>query len=354
MRIALISTPFVACPPSNYGGTELIVYELAEGLVKRGHQVVLYATGDSRTSAELRYIYPEAVWPPAFLTEMEHVAFCYQDMLKARIPFDIVHAHSVTALQLARLMPATPMVYTVHHKKEEDLSRIYTLHSEAHYVFISDRQQAIEAVLAKSSTIHHGLEPSRYPFNADPGEYFAFLGRFAPYKGLLTAIDVASQAGVTLRIAGQVHDEIEYYEQQLKPRFSDPGIEYIGSADHAMKVELLSGARALLFPIAWEEPFGLVMIEAMLCGTPVLAFGRGSVPEVVDDGITGFVVRDRDEMLARIHDVHLLDRATVRRHAVRRFGVERMVDDYLRLYQDILADKQEPARELQSVYSTAI
>lgn len=354
MRIALISTPFVACPPVNYGGTELIVYELAEGLVERGHEVILYATGDSHTQAELRFFYEQALWPPAFLTEMEHVAFSLQDISKRHPPIDIVHAHSATALQMARFLPDIPMVYTIHHKQEADLSDIYQLHANTHYVLISDRQRQIEAPLQQAVTIHHGLEPGRYRFNDKAGDYLAFLGRFAPYKGPLTAIEVAKRSGLPLRIAGRVHVEMDYYETQLKPRFSEPGIEYIGVAEHATKVELLSGARALLFPIEWEEPFGLVMIEAMLCGTPVIAFRRGSVPEVVEDGITGFIVDDMDEMVARVQDLHCLDRVQIHQRAVRRFGVDRMVDDYLDLYKRIIAGRQERDSELRPLYSNVV
>lgn len=183
MRIALISTPFVACPPANYGGTELIAYQLAEGYIKRGHDVVLYATGDSRTSANLRYRFERAVWPPSPLIEVEHVSHAMHDILRQSRPFDVIHAHSAIALQMARFVPEVPFVYTVHHRREANLTQLYQQHPEASYVFISERQRSLEEPLAQSTVIHHGLPPETYPFSAEPADYLAFLGRFAPYKG---------------------------------------------------------------------------------------------------------------------------------------------------------------------------
>lgn len=350
MRIALISTPYVACPPASYGGTELIVHQLAEGYVKRGHDVLLYATADSRTSATLKYCFDQPVWPPDPLIGVEHVTFAVQDILKQPGTVDIVHGHGPISLLMAPLLEGLPFVYTVHHRQEDNLSQIYRRHPQTQFVFISERQRALEAPLPRSSVIHHGLSPDVYPFSPAVGDYLAFLGRFAPYKGPLEAITVARQAGLPLRMGGRLHREDLARDQAgflrvLEEGLRQPGVEYLGPVDHPRKVDLLSHARALLFPIRWEEPFGLVMIESMLCGTPVLAFGHGSVPELIEDGVTGFIVRDEAEMLARLQDLPGLDRARIRTEAIRRFSTERMVEDYLALYASVLA-KRESTHEI--------
>ncbi|MEW6352804.1 MAG: glycosyltransferase family 4 protein [Pseudomonadota bacterium] len=356
MRIALISTPCVSCPPKTYGGTELIIHQLAEDLVERGHRVVIYATGDSRTRAELRYCYEQALWPPSPLTELQHVAHAYGDILRRAESFDIIHTHSVHALILSKFIGDAPVVHTVHHHREDELSHIYSRHRDAHYIFISERQRSLETPLPRARVIHHGLQPQHYPFVEHSQNYVAFLGRLSACKGPATAIDVARRAGVRLRIAGDVHGEDHaFYEKHLVPRLTQPGVEYLGPVNHAQKVDLLGNARAVLFPIDWEEPFGLVMIEAMLCGTPVVAFARGSVPEIVDEGITGYKVHNADEMLARLDAAARLDRARVRRHAVQRFSAVRMTDEHLAYYRTLRGVRRaEPHRELPAaLYGTA-
>src|SRR3990172_1489614 len=338
MRIALLSTPCVSCPPQTYGGTELVVHQLAEGYVKRGHQVVLYATGDSCTSAELRYRYARAVWPPSALSELDHVSYAYHDIRQRKKPFDIIHSHSIPALLISKLLDdSPPIVHTIHHSRDEILSDVYQRHPTIDYIFISNRQRSLEVSLPHATVIHHGLQAERYPFQPAGQDYVAFIGRFAPYKGPLVAIEVARRAGLRLRIAGDVHDvDRAFYEQHLVPRLHTSDIEYLGPANHQQKVELLGHARATLFPISWEEPFGLVMIESMLCGTPVIAFARGSVPEIIDEGVTGYVVHDADEMLMRLDDAARLDRARIRQHAVKRFGIDRMVDEHLAYYHSLI------------------
>ncbi|MEK8088256.1 glycosyltransferase family 4 protein [Thermithiobacillus plumbiphilus] len=342
MRIALISTPYLACPPANYGGTELIIHQLADAYVKRGHEVLLYATADSRTRATLKHCFDQPVWPPDPLIGMEHVTFAIQDILKQAVPVDVVHGHDPVSMLMSPLLAGIPFVYTVHHAREDHLSQIYQRHSQVRFVFISERQRALELPLPNSSVIYHGLSPEAYPFSPEVGDYLVFLGRFAPYKGPLEAIAVARKAGLPLCMGGRLHREDlarddAGFLQALEEGLRQPGVAYLGAVGHARKVELLSHARALLFPVRWEEPFGLVMIESMLCGTPVLAFEHGSVPELIEDGVTGFIVRDEAEMLARLQDVPGLDRARIRDEAVRRFSGGRMAEEYLALYASMLA-----------------
>ncbi|HET7322636.1 MAG TPA: glycosyltransferase, partial [Longimicrobiaceae bacterium] len=201
----MISTPFLAVPPRDYGGTELIVYELVEGLVERGHRVTLFATGDSSTSAELRYLYPEAQWPPSVMPELNHVSWAVSELFLDG-SFDLVHVHSAAALSYARLLADLPLVYTLHHVRDEELSSFYPYFPEPHYVAISRCQAEREVPLARLSVIHHGLDPSRFEWREGPAEeYVAFIGRFTEVKGPHTAMDVAGRAGVPIRVAGEIH-----------------------------------------------------------------------------------------------------------------------------------------------------
>ncbi|HEX7051525.1 MAG TPA: glycosyltransferase family 4 protein [Longimicrobiales bacterium] len=347
MRIALVSTSCLPVPPRSYGGTELVIYELAEGLVERGHEVTLFATGDSATSAELRALYPEAVWPPDFTTEMNHVSWAMAEV--ARGDFDLVHAHSASALACTRLMPHVPLVYTIHHVRDAALSRFYEFFPDPWYVAISADQARREVRLPHLSVIHHGLDPSRFRWSETPGDYVFFMGRFARIKGPHTAIAAAARAGVAIKVAGEVHPvDREFAEREVLWRLEEPGVEYVGCVGGEAKIELLRGARALLAPIEWNEPFGLTLIEAMLSGCPVVAFPRGSVPELVEEGVTGYVVEDVAEMADAIRPggrVDAFDRRRCRERAVERFSRMRMVMEHERLYERVIT----PAAERPSV-----
>jgi glycosyltransferase involved in cell wall biosynthesis len=343
MRIAMISTPFVAVPPRDYGGTELVVYELVEGLVERGHKVTLFATGDSRTSADLRHLYPVAQWPPGIMPDLNHVSWAMRQI--ARDGCDVVHAHSAGALAFARLLPGIPIVYTLHHVRDEDLSSFYRYFPDPWYVAISADQAGREEPLPRLQVIHHGLDPSIYECTDRPADYVCFIGRFSEIKGPHTAIDVAASGGVPIRMAGAVHPvDREFGEREVQPRLRRPHVTYLGTIGLDRKVPLLRDARALLAPIEWNEPFGLILIEAMLAGCPVVAFPHGSVPELVEPGVTGFVARDAEEMAEVIRPGGALDgfdRRRCRGRAVERFSRARMVADHERLYQRALATGAE-------------
>jgi len=347
LKIAMVSTPFISVPPKNYGGTELVVSELVEGLVAKGHEVTLFATGDSQTSAELRAFYEVAQWPPSIMPDLNHVSWA---MVQIRDEdFDVIHVHSAGALAFHRLMPAIPVVYTLHHVRDEDLSTFYTFFSSPHYIAISARQLDLEVPLARATVIHHGLDPNAYEWTPTPQDYVAFIGRFTEIKGPHTAIDAAERAGVPIRVAGEIHSvDGEFGRLEVLPRLDRPHVNYVGCIGGREKVPFFRDARALLVPITWEEPFGLVLIEAMLSGCPVVAFPRGSVPEIVEPGVTGFIVADEESMARQIEHggpLESFDRQRCRARAAERFGRDRMVEDHLKLYERVLFESrgQTPA-----------
>jgi glycosyltransferase involved in cell wall biosynthesis len=335
MRIAMISTPFVAVPPRDYGGTELVVYELVEGLLDRGHDVTLFATGDSRTRAPLRSVYARAQWPPEGFTELNHCSWALQEVAEGG--FDVVHAHSAAALALGRLVPGTPLVYTLHHVHDPSLSEYYRHFPEVAFVAISEDQARRETGARQATVIHHGLDPARYRWTEHPGSYVCFIGRMAREKGPHAAIDAAALAGVPIRVAGEAHPpDREYARAQVEPRLQAPHVTCLGCVGTEQKVPLLRDARALLAPIDWNEPFGLTLIEAMLSGCPVVAFGLGSIPELIEPGVTGFIAGSLEDMARLIRPggpVDRLDRRVIRAVAARRFNHRRMAADYEDLYR---------------------
>jgi glycosyltransferase involved in cell wall biosynthesis len=334
LRIAMISTPFVAVPPRDYGGTELVVHELVEGLLERGHEVTLFATGDSDTRASLRALYDAPQWPPEPYADLDHVSWALSQVAEG--DFDIVHAHSPCALALGRLVPSARLVYTLHHAREEPLSRYYRRFPEVEFVAISRDQSRRETGVSSSAVIHHGLDPSRYHLS-EPESYVCFVGRFASEKGPHTAIEASLRAGVPIRLAGDVDPtDREFAEAGVLPLLQEPSVTYLGLVGTGQKATLLAGARALLAPIEWDEPFGLILIEAMMSGCPVVAFPRGSAPELIEEGVTGFIASSVEHLADLIRPggaVDELDRTLTRAHAIQRFHRHRMVADYERLYQ---------------------
>ncbi len=337
MRIAILSTPFVRVPPVGYGGTELFCYELAEELSSRGHEVTLFATVDSMTSCRTRALYETAVWPPNAPDEVNHTGWAFSQIARHR-DFDLVHLNSPLGLPFGRFVDV-PIVHTIHHARDEHISRLFAAHQQTTYVAISKRQLELEVPLARAKVIYHGLSPSRYPASERDEGYLLHLGRYAPEKGTHLAIDVARAAGLPLKLSGRAHEtDTDYFERLVAPRLSEPHVEELGESDHSAKVALLRGARAVVCPLQWEEPFGLVAIEAMLCGTPVIGFPRGSFPEIIDEGITGFLVpKDDLEAMASIaRRLRGFDRRACARHARERFSSGVMVDAYERLFQKVV------------------
>jgi glycosyltransferase involved in cell wall biosynthesis len=345
LRIALIAAPFIAVPPADYGGTELFVAHLAEGLQKNGIEVVVYTNGMSTVNVERRSIYRQSQWPikmsePTWLKHLNHEAWAVEDAAKT---CDIIHVQSAQAIAFSRFVKR-PMVLTLHGPHEPKLSEFYAHYSNVQYVCISDTQCQPES-LPKMRTIHHGIDIGLYHFVENKQRYLSFIGRIAPLKGTHVAIDVAKRTGIPLKIAGDIQPtNREYFEKKIKPEIDGELVQYIGVADLEAKNELLGNSMAMLFPIQWSEPFGLAMVEAMACGTPVLAMPGGSVPEVVRDGVSGYICRSVREMAKRVGNMNLKPRR-VRGYVEENFSVERMVKNYIDLYQEILkgAEKQTAA-----------
>lgn len=336
MRIAVLSTPFIRVPPSGYGGTELFCWELSEELATRGHEVTLFTTGDSVTRCRRRSLYPHAEWPPTPHDDVNHVAWAFSEI--ARGGYDLVQLNSSLGVPFSRFV-SVPIVHTIHHQREEPISRLFAAHPRVLYVAISRRQLALETPLARSAFIHHGVSPDRYEPSAHDEGYLLHLGRYAVEKGTHLAIDAARLAGLPIKLAGRTHaPDVEYFAREIQPRLEQEGVEELGEVEHDRKVALLRGARALLCPLQWEEPFGLIAIEAMLCGTPVIGFPRGSFPEIIDEGVTGFLTEDGDvTAMARIAaNLAGFDRAACAQRARRRFSTQVMADAYELLYERLV------------------
>jgi glycosyltransferase involved in cell wall biosynthesis len=332
MRIAIVAPPFIPVPPVAYGGTELFVAQLAEGLVCRGHDVVVYANGESRVRCEVRSLYPHGEWPPVDaaavqLKNADHTGWAIRDAAQWA---DVLHLNDVIGLPFTRFVDV-PVVLTMHHPHEPVLSAMYERYPRVEYVAIS-RAQARREPMPHIPVVHHGLRIDDYIFKDRKDDYLAFLGRMVPCKGPHTAIAVARRAGVRLKLAGEVQPMYEqYWRDEVLPQIDGDQIQYLGEADDALKNDLLSAARALLFPIEWQEPFGLVMIEALACGTPVIAFEGGAVTEIIRDGVSGWICSDVAEMAERAMSPEI-SAQSCRAWVSDRFSYERMVDEYLDVY----------------------
>jgi glycosyltransferase involved in cell wall biosynthesis len=340
LRIAQIAPLVERVPPKKYGGTERVVYQLTEGLVKRGHDVTLFASGDSITSARLIAPINEAlrlgekVHSPLIVTMMM-LSRVYEKMLHE---FDIIHSHLEYLTLPYAYKTLVPTVLTMHGRLDlGESSAMLRMYRDMAYVSISDSQRRPVEDINWAKTIYHGYPASSFEFNETPGDYFLYLGRFSEEKKPDEAIMLARECNVPLKIAAKIDPtDQEYFEKKIKPLLDHPLIEYVGEVDDREKVALLKNAKALLNTIDWPEPFGLVMIEALACGTPVIVRGCGSAPEVITHGKTGLICESRQDFIDAIHNVEHLSRRVCREEFERRFSQDTMVDNYEELYDSLL------------------
>src|SRR6266849_8608264 len=349
MRIAQVAPPFKTVPPRRYGGTEPVVATFTEELGRRGHAVTLFAAGGSRTSARLVPTVERALWyqQPRPKDFNPYWAITLGEVWRRITEFDVVHSHlDYFGYPMAR-SGVRPVVTTLHGRLDlPDLAPLYRAFDDVPLVSISESQRRPLPNANWVATIYHGIELGELTFKPKMGGYLAFLGRISPEKGLDTAIRVARRAGVPLLIAARMplphtHDpnvraDWEYWEDVVQPLLEGKQVELLGQLGGKDKDEFLHNAAALLFPIRWPEPFGLVMVESLACGTPVLAFGEGSVPELIEDGVTGFIRKTEDELVEAVGHITELDRARCRAEAERRFSPSAMVDAYERVYAQLV------------------
>ncbi len=359
MKIAHIAPPWITIPPKNYGGTEIVLYNLVEEQVAHGHDVTLFAPGDARTSARLISFFPHALID-AGVPWQGHLK-AYYHLYKAveyikDHDFDIVHTHLSSSADMY-LFPLTahlaiPHVMTLHSHFPFDRVQSWTGDADDCYmewalsvpmIVISEHARAERTLLLNVvGVVHHGLPLAHFqPTVKQPERFFVWLGRFVPEKGPHLAIEAAKKAGVPIVLAGTIdqhmQESVDYFEQVIKPHLNHQQVKYIGPVDMEQKIDLLSRARGLLNPIQWEEPFGMVMIEAMAVGCPVIAFARGAAPEIVADGRSGFLVHDVNEMAQCISRVDELDRMVVQAHAEHNFTAQAMAEKYTKVYKKIIA-----------------
>jgi glycosyltransferase involved in cell wall biosynthesis len=339
VRVGLIAPVWFPVPPTGYGGIEWIVWLLADGLVDFGHDVTLFASGDSHTRARLHWVYERAPSEQigTSIVELHHCLACYERADE----FDVINDHSGLPSAAIGGGVAKPVLHTVHGPLDaiggEVYAQIARTSRRVGLISISMNQRKPRPDLPWAANCPNALDFSLYPVKPHRGDYLLFIGRMSPDKGCHRAIDVAITAGLPLKIAGKRREppEIEYFDQYVRPHLSSE-IEYLGEVTHGEKVELLQHARATLFPIEWEEPFGLVMIESMACGTPVVATRQGAVPEVIDEGVSGIIVDDYREMVGALERADGLDPLEIRRMCEVRYAPERMVADYLSAYAEAI------------------
>jgi glycosyltransferase involved in cell wall biosynthesis len=347
LRIAQVSPLWAAVPPKSYGGAELMVHWLTEALVEMGHEVTLFASGDSKTSAKL-----EAVCNHNLLETMKrgdaykydcYAASNFAEALHKSDSFDVIHCHVGASMIPFGSISRTPVLHTVHAGLDSvDEQWVLKQYPDVPIVAISNSQVVVTPVERRQNIriIYHGCDFDTYEFSAEPGKYLAFIGRMGPHKNPVGAMRIAQASGLPIVLAGQPQNSSEksYFTEMVKPLLDAKNVTYLGSISHREKIDFLKGASALLFPIQWEEHFGLVMIEAMACGTPVIGWKRGSVSEVIDFGKTGFYGNSEEELASFVPQALSLERESVHKYALSRFSHRRMASEYVDMYNSLISN----------------
>ncbi len=340
MRIAQVAPLWFSVPPYTYGGTELVVSMLTEELIKEGHDVTLFATGDSKTKAELVSVWPKGLEKSNLNAPFAVFGLMYKELLRRQKEFDIIHDHCeyYTAPFSAFLKP--PIVSTIHNPITEEKNILFKKCPNINYVAVSKNQKRSGPGLNIVKTIYHGIPVERYEFNPEPKNYLLWLSSIIPEKGPATAIEIAKMTGEKLIISGPIFSyAADYFEYRIKPLIDGEQIQFVGESDFEKKVELFKNAKAFLFPIRRQEPFGLVVIEAMACGTPVIAYKEGSMPELIEDKKTGFLVDSAEEAVGALKKIKSISREYCREYVKKNFPLRRMVNRYERLYKKIVEGK---------------
>jgi glycosyltransferase involved in cell wall biosynthesis len=344
LKIAVLAPFEEPVPPKKYGGTELVVYNLVEELVAIGHDVTLIASGDSTTTAKLVPGVERAIRIlPKARNPQTRAALRYQGLANALSiivngDFDILHNHYGWQLLMFKKLLSCPVITTLHGTLADPTEReMYTLHQDVPYISISNSQRRHGPHLHYVDTVYNGIQVERFEFNDQPKDYLAFLGRISPQKGPEYAIEIAKKTNQRLVIAAKIDPTDEsYFEQVVEPLIDGKQISFIGEVDHKGKVDLLKNAKALISPLQWDEPFGIVNIESLACGTPVITINRGSMPEIIVDGKVGYLCSNIDEMIARVADIASINRRACRDHVEQHFTAHGMAEQYLRIYKSLL------------------
>lgn len=349
MKIAQIANIAESVPPQKYGGSERIIHTLTEELVSRGHEVTLFASGDSHTSAKLVSVYPQSLRAAKVKDIYGANDYTVLNIIKAfqrQSDFDILHDHTGTYGLMAGTTATTPMVHTMHGPITITNRPIFeSVAKHINLVAISESQVKPVPEMPIAGVVYNGLNMENYPFSDTDQGYLLFVGRISHEKGVHFAVEVAQYLNMQLIIAAKLESnhkpDVEYFKQYIEPRIDGERIKWVGEVDETERNKLMSKARCILHPTSWREPFGLTLIEAMACGCPVVAFGRGSIRELVSQGKTGFVVEDTEEMVEAVKNIQVINRSDCRRHALDNFNHQRMTDGYEQIYQRIISNQKK-------------
>ncbi|MEX0684853.1 MAG: glycosyltransferase family 4 protein [Balneolales bacterium] len=338
MRIAQVAPLYESVPPPSYGGTERIVSYLTEELVRQGHEVTLFASGDSKTKAKLIAPCEKSLRSVKADDPLAHHMVELKMVQDHILDFDIIHYHIDYLHYPFSRFSKTPHVTTMHWRLDQpDLERLYQVFSDIPVISISDAQRKPQPHINWISTVYHGFPQNNFPYVPEKGDYLAFMSRLAPVKRVDRAIKIAKKTGIKLKIAGNINPEDEtYFNNHVAWQLDDPLVEYVGSVGDEQKAEFLGNALCMLFPIDWPEPFGMVMAEAMACGTPVIAFNKGSVEELIKPGINGFVVNTIEEAVDAVHKLDQINRSACRNYFEENFQVTHMANQYVKAYEQVI------------------